>query len=110
MMITQLELNRRALVESEKAEAELNSVLNMLRELFHDWPDRLNALEASQVAFETYCDAQMELIHGVNEAGSIGPMVRWRERAYLLRERTAHLKALLNDFSNHSSASSAKVS
>jgi uncharacterized protein YecT (DUF1311 family) len=88
--------------ESEKAEADLNDVLSSLKSSLRDWPtERVRALEASQAAFETYCLAQMDLVHGLNEAGSIGPMRRWKEKTCLIRERTKHLKDFQDGLASH---------
>lgn len=99
---TQLELNEQAGRERAAAETEVAVLLSRLRERAAGDPAALARLEAAQVAWRSYRDAQIELgFHfadgsaGSRTGGSVRPMCVALELARLARQRARELRALL---------------
>ena len=96
---TQGDLNAAAGTELAKAEAELESVLREIHDLYADEPRFLEKLDAAQEAWATFRDAELEALfppteHGEarDAYGSVFPMCWATHEANLIRERSRHLR------------------
>jgi uncharacterized protein YecT (DUF1311 family) len=92
---SQAEMSRCAAVEYRAADAEMNGVYTRMRTRLP--AGRREALRVVQLSWLRFRDRQCAFDAGAYEGGSMQPMVRFQCQTALTRERTAHLRAMLQE-------------